>query len=236
LGVTEISVIAALDDPVRRRLYDYVSAQDHDVSRSEAAQAAGVGRTLAAFHLDKLAGAGLVEVTFRRVGARTGPGAGRPAKLYRRANAEHQVSLPPRDYRAAAELLAEVVDMTGAERELHRAARTSGAAAGRAARASAPGRPAAEAVAAALVARGYQPCPDGPDTRLRNCPFHVLAGQFPPLICGMNHALLAGLLAGAGAAGLVAVLDPRPGGCCVVLRARSHHDHGITGPVAPPTP
>ena len=85
--VTEISVIAVLDDPVRRRLYDYVSARGDGVSRSEAAQAAGIGRTLAAFHLDRLAEAGLVEVTFARPAGRSGPGAGRPAKLYRRAAA-----------------------------------------------------------------------------------------------------------------------------------------------------
>jgi predicted ArsR family transcriptional regulator len=128
--VTEISVIAVLDDPVRRRLYDYVTGQDHAVSRSEAAQAAGIQRTLAAFHLDRLAEAGLVDVTFRRPAGRAGPGAGRPAKLYRRTAAEHQVSVPPRDYRGAAELLAEVVDVTGAEPELQRSARSRGAAAG----------------------------------------------------------------------------------------------------------
>src|SRR5262249_21440187 len=122
--VTDISVIAVLDDPVRRRLYDYVAAQGAGVSRSEAAQAAGIGRTLAAFHLDRLAEAGLVEVTFARPGGRSGPGAGRPAKLYRRAAAEHQVSVPPRDYRTAAELLAEGVDPTRAEPALPPPART----------------------------------------------------------------------------------------------------------------
>src|ERR1700745_3761288 len=86
--VTEISVIAVLDDPVRRRLYDYVSSQGDGVSRSEAAQATGIGRTLAAFHLDRLATAGLVEVIFARPAGRSGPGAGRPAKLYRRTAAE----------------------------------------------------------------------------------------------------------------------------------------------------
>jgi len=93
----EISVIAVLADPVRRRLYDYVTEQPQGISRSEAAQAVGIQRTLAAFHLDRLAEAGLVDVTFRRPAGRSGPGAGRPAKLYRRAAAEHQVSMPPRD-------------------------------------------------------------------------------------------------------------------------------------------
>ncbi len=215
--MTEISVIAVLEDPVRRRLYDYVAAQGSGVSRTEAAAATGIGRTLAAFHLDRLAEAGLVEVTFARPAGRTGPGAGRPAKLYRRAAAEHQVSVPPRDYRAAAELLADVVDMTGAEPELHRSARSRGAAVGRAARRQAPGLPDDDLVTGALAAQGYQPYHDGGDVRLRNCPFHLLASRHPPLICGMNLALLEGLLSGASVSGLSARLDPRPGDCCVVL-------------------
>ena len=223
--MSEISIIAVLDDPVRRSLYDYVSARGDGVSRSEAAAAIGIGRTLAAFHLDRLAEAGLVEVTFARPSGRTGPGAGRPAKLYRRAVTEHQVSVPPRDYRAAAELLAEVVDLTGAEPELQRSARNRGAAAGRAAREQAPGLPDGDLVTGALSAQGYQPYRDRADVRLRNCPFHLLAGRHPPLICGMNLALLKGLLAGAGVSGLTARLDPRPGECCVVLeKSKNNHN------------
>jgi predicted ArsR family transcriptional regulator len=214
----EISVIAVLADPVRRRVYDYVAGQRHGISRSEAAQAAGIQRTLAAFHLDRLAEAGLVDVTFRPPAGRSGPGAGRPTKLYWRAAAEHQVSMPPRDYRAAAELLSDVVDMTGAEPELQRAARSRGAAAGRAARREDPGAPEDELVTGALSAQGYQPYGDGADIRLRNCPFHLLASRHPPLICGMNLALVEGLLAGASVNALAAVLDPRPLDCCVVVR------------------
>jgi predicted ArsR family transcriptional regulator len=216
--MNEISVLAVLNDPVRRRLYDYIAMQPHGVSRSEAAAAAGIQRTLAAFHLDRLAEAGLVDVTFRRLAGQAGPGAGRPAKLYRRAAAEHEVSVPPRDYRGAAELLAEVVDITGAEPELQRSARSRGAAAGRAARWQAPAEPPDDLVAGALAAQGYQPYRDGADIRLRNCPFHVLASRYPPLICGMNLALLEGLLEGAAVTALEATLDPRPGDCCVIVR------------------
>jgi len=220
--VSEISVIAALDDPVRRSLYDYVAARGDGVSRSDAAAATGIQRTLAAFHLDRLAEAGLVEVTFARPAGRSGPGAGRPAKLYRRAAAEHQVSVPPRDYRTAAELLAEVVDMTGAEPELQRSARSRGAAAGRAARRQSSGQADDDLVTGTLAAQGYQPYRDGRDVRLRNCPFHLLASRHPPLICGMNLALLEGLLAGAAAGGLTARLDPRPKECCVVLESKTN--------------
>jgi predicted ArsR family transcriptional regulator len=216
--VSEISVVAVLDDPVRRRLYEYVAMQPHAVGRNEAAQAAGIQRTLAAFHLDRLAEAGLLDVTFRRPDGRSGPGAGRPAKLYRRAPAEHQVTVPPRDYRSAAELLAEVVDITGAEPQLQRSARSRGAATGRAARRRAPADAERDLVVTALTAQGYQPYRDGADVRLRNCPFHLLADRYPPLICGMNLALLEGLLEGAAVTALQAALDPRPGDCCVMLR------------------
>ena len=219
--MNEISVVAVLNDPVRRRLYDYIAMQPDGVSRSQAAAAVGIQRTLAAFHLDRLAEAGLIDVTFRRLAGQAGPGAGRPAKIYRRASAEHQVSVPPRDYRTAAELLADVVDITGAEPELQRSARSRGAAAGRAARWQTPEQPPGGLVAGVLTAQGYQPYRDGADIRLRNCPFHVLASRYPPLICGMNLALMEGLLEGAAVTALEARLDPRPGDCCVVVREAS---------------
>jgi len=219
--VTAISSIAALDDPLRLRLYDYVCGQDHEVSRDEAAAATGMQRAMAAFHLDKLAAAGLLAVTFRRPAGRSGPGAGRPAKLYRRSDAEHQVSVPPRNYHAAAEILAEVAEVTGAEPAVQRVARRRGSQAGRAARAADPAASAADLVAASLAAQGYQPYLDGTVIRLRNCPFHVLADQHPPLICGMNLALIQGLLAEAAAGRLAARLDPQPGDCCVVVLDKS---------------
>jgi predicted ArsR family transcriptional regulator len=221
---SDLGVIAVLGDPVRRSLYDFVTAQDHAVSRGEAAAAAGVQRPLAAFHLDRLAEAGLVEVTFRRTTGRSGPGAGRPAKLYRRAAGEHQVSVPPRDYRAAAEMLAGVVDMIGGEQELQRAARSRGAAAGRTALRNAADVDHRDRLTDVLAEQGYQPYPDGPDIRLRNCPFHALASRYPPLICGMNLALLEGLLDGAAVTGVTARLDPRPDECCVVMSSSKNND------------
>jgi predicted ArsR family transcriptional regulator len=215
--VTEINVIATLDDPARLRLYEYVRSQDHEVSRDEAAAATGIQRATAAAGLDKLAAAGLLSVTFRRPPGRSGPGAGRPAKLYCKSEAEHEVSVPPRDYRAAAEILAEVAEVTGAEPAVQRVARRRGAQAGRAARAADPAASAADLVASTLAMQGYEPYLDGPVIRLHNCPFHVLADQHPPLICGMNLAFVQGLLDEAAASGLAAHLDPQPGDCCVVV-------------------
>src|SRR4029079_17932770 len=95
---SDIRAVALLDEPVRRQLYDLVAARQQAVSRDEAARGAGISRALAAFHLDRLVEAGLLAVEYRRLSGRTGPGAGRPAKLYRRAPGEISVSVPDRHY------------------------------------------------------------------------------------------------------------------------------------------
>ncbi|MBL1075507.1 helix-turn-helix domain-containing protein [Nocardia sp. 2] len=203
-----IDAITALNDPVRRRLYEYVSGRGELVSRNDAAEAAGIQRTLAAFHLDKLVEAGLLETESKRLSGRTGPGAGRPAKLYRRSGGEYQITLPPRDYRTAADLLATVAEEARLDTELQEAARRQG----RALRQPLSGLP---AVIQVLTARGYEPFTDEGTVRMRNCPFHALAESHPPLVCGMNLALLEGLLG--DAPGVRARMDPRPGLCCVAV-------------------
>src|SRR6476619_5878053 len=104
-----VAAVAALAEPTRRRLYEHVVRQAQAVSRDEAAAATDVPRATAAFHLDRLVDDGLLEVQFERRSGRTGPGAGRPAKLYRRAECTVSVSLPERRYDLAGELLAAAV-------------------------------------------------------------------------------------------------------------------------------
>ncbi|GLZ03433.1 ArsR family transcriptional regulator [Actinomadura sp. NBRC 104412] len=214
----DIEAIAVLRDPVRRRLYEYVGAQDHEVSRNEAAEAAGVQRTLAAFHLDRLVEAGLLETVSRRLTGRSGPGAGRPAKLYRRSGEERGVSVPPRDYRTAAGLLAEAAEAAGLDAALADAARRHGAELREQAGGPCGGL---EEAAALLERRGYEPRMDGGVLRMRNCPFHALSERFPPLVCGMNLALLEGLLGGSEAVRVR--IDARPGWCCVVAEASKNN-------------
>ncbi|MFG2564337.1 helix-turn-helix transcriptional regulator [Streptomyces sp. NPDC048567] len=196
-----LDALAVLGDPVRRSLYRHVAAAPGDVTRDAAGDAVGVTRAVAAFHLDKLVDAGLLETTFRRLSGRTGPGSGRPSKLYRRADGEHAVSVPPRAYDTVSQLLAEVVERAGLDTELQAAARAAGEAAG-----------VADPVAA-LRERGYEPYWDCGKLRLRNCPFHALAEQFPALVCGMNLAGIEGLLG----EGWSAAMDPLPEGCCVAI-------------------
>jgi predicted ArsR family transcriptional regulator len=211
----DLAAIGLLQDPVRRALYGHVVAAGGDVSRNQAAEAVGVQRGLAAFHLDKLVQAGLLEASFRRLGDRRGPGAGRPAKLYRRAAGEVAASLPPRTYETAAHLLAEAVDRAGADLELQAAARRAGQAAG---------RDAGPAIEQLLEARGYEPYRDGGRLRLRNCPFAHLAHEFPVLVCSMNLALVEGLLEGIGEPAGRAVMDSAPGRCCVAITSKDNQD------------
>ncbi|SEH01912.1 Predicted transcriptional regulator, ArsR family [Nonomuraea solani] len=205
----DLEALALLHDPVRRSLYDVVASHGGDVGRGEAAEAAGVSRTLAGHHLDKLVEAGLLESGFRPQ-EKKGPGSGRPAKIYRRARGERSVSLPPRDYVALASVLAGVVDLLGAEEQAEEAARGAGARLAR----KHPGERAEDV----LSERGYEPYEEDGALRLRNCPFHVLATEQPLLVCSMNLALCQGLLEGLGDDPARARLDPRPGECCVSLK------------------
>jgi len=209
---------------VRRSLYRYVATQAGDVSRDAAAGALGVQRPLAAFHLDKLVEAGLLEATYRRLTGRTGPGAGRPAKLYRRSSSEHSVSLPPRHYDLAAELLAEAVEEAGdrpARESLTEVARRFGRRLGEGVRGRLEARASRERRMAALseaVSRyGYEPRREGPALRLANCPFHALSEGHRDLVCGMNLSLFEGVVDGLDVDDLEARQDVRPGECCVTV-------------------
>ena len=72
--------LSHLDDPLRRQLYEYVIESDGPVSREQAAAAASIGRTLAAYHLDKLAEVGLLTVSYQRPGWAGGTGGRAPGQ------------------------------------------------------------------------------------------------------------------------------------------------------------
>lgn len=218
-----VSAVSSLAEPTRRALYDHVVASAKPVGRDAAAAAVGVSRSLAAFHLDRLADEGLLEVEYRRLSGRSGPGAGRPAKLYRRTAHQVDVTLPPRRYALAAEVLADAVERVEPD-----AARAVVAAAARAhGRQLAEGQPVPlprragrrarlEALVAVLAEAGYEPYADGDEIRVRNCPFHPLAATHVELVCGLSGELVAGA-AEALDLDVPLRLDPRPGECCVVI-------------------
>jgi predicted ArsR family transcriptional regulator len=219
-----LDALGLLAEPVRRALYEHVARSANPVDRDEAAAAVGIGRPLAAFHLDRLAAAGLLEVEFRRRSGRSGPGAGRPAKFYRRAGDALDISLPPRRYRLAARIFADALERipgAGGVDAVTEAAAEEGTRLGRAARKAEESLGAD--VGAATVDRllgdlGFEPetAPDGL-RRLRNCPFRDLVADHREVSCGANLAMLAGLASALPEAGLTARRDDTPGFCCVSL-------------------
>jgi predicted ArsR family transcriptional regulator len=226
----QVRGVAALAEPMRRALYRYVVDQPRPVSRDQAADGVGVSRHVAKFHLDKLQDEGLLEVEYRRPPGRGGPGAGRPAKLYRRSSRELAVSLPERRYELAGRVLVEAI--ADAERDgvaIAEALRTAAERAGRALGDEARRRAGADAGRAAqadtargmLAELGYEPRADDGGLILANCPFHALAQDYTEVVCGMNLDLIDGLLAGLELADLRARLDPAPGRCCVTVRPRA---------------
>jgi predicted ArsR family transcriptional regulator len=189
---------------LRRALYRHVAERGDPVSRDDAAQAIGISRPLAAYHLDKLVDDGLLEPRYQRRGGRQGPGAGRPAKHYVRADRQIELSLPARDYAAlGAQLGAEAATLVAAAAD--------------------PAQVLA-AIRQALAARGYEPHDEADGTiRLRNCPFDRIAARHRQLVCGANHAMLQALTdqVDSDPPTVRAVLDPQPGRCCVTLTRAS---------------
>jgi predicted ArsR family transcriptional regulator len=215
----QIASIAALNDPVRLKLYRYVAAQGRDVDRAEAAKALGISRSLATFHLEKLTEQGLLETTYRRLTGRTGPGAGRTAKLYRRSARRFTVSLPPRDYEVAARVLAQAIQ---SDRRGRATARLGNIARGLGDRwaSDASGQSPLEVLLTILGDHGYDPYLDSlNEIRLRNCPFDALVPEHEDVICKvLNVGLIEGLIARLGRRQISAAYDPHPALCCVSVQ------------------
>jgi predicted ArsR family transcriptional regulator len=230
--------IGALADDTRRALYEYVSAQTEPVGREQAASALDLALHNVSFHLDRLVAEGLLEVEYRRLSGRTGPGAGRPSKLYRRASREFAVSLPPRRYDLVGDILAAAVTRAGQgvplEEALRECARHEGLSLGEVAgRIDRVGSLAS--LAAALSSQGYEPQVKEDEVVLSNCPFDALAQKHTAVVCGLNQAFVQGVADGLEA-DATASLEPEPGRCCVKARAASgsvRRASGLPGSASP---
>ncbi|HEY5222570.1 MAG TPA: helix-turn-helix domain-containing protein [Microbacteriaceae bacterium] len=212
-----LSAIAAVSDPVRRALFVLLGTREQPITRDDAAAALGLARSTAAFHLDRLVEEGLLTVEFKRLSGRTGPGAGRPSKLYRRAADEISVSIPERHYELAGELLASAIDeadRTGSpvRESLASVAEQTGRKLGAA----------ADSLQGALHQCGYEPySDDNGGMLLANCPFHRLSASHADVICHANLDLLRGMADGVGDGAHEIVFAPGEGPCCVRIASRS---------------
>lgn len=210
-----------LEDPQRRAIFQFVRAMREPVTRDEVAAHAGVSRSLAAFHLERLLDAALVTADYARPPGRTGPGAGRPSKRYRAADTEITIEIPPRRYALAGRIMADAIQQSGdnesASDAVSRLASEEGRRLGRAL--------APTSVDACLVALGFEPTiePSG-EILLANCPFHALAEVARVLVCTMNHSLVGGILDGLDADEFDCRLAPGDGRCCVVLEPHARDD------------
>lgn len=220
----QVGAIAALQHPLSRQAYELVVERGW-VSRDDTAAGLDIQRSVAAFHLDKLLDAGLLEARYERTSGRTGPGAGRTAKLYGCSSRELDLSLPPRRYDLASSLLADALVRTSAEpgqadQALGDVARDAGHQMGRAAAASQGRASSRTALLRGLAENGYRPRLQGRDIVLANCPFHTLVERHPELVCRMNLDLLTGVIDGLDCADqLSAHLEPTAGQCCVLITA-----------------
>jgi predicted ArsR family transcriptional regulator len=219
---SQVAGIAALAEPVRRDLFEFVVDARGPVSREQAAEGVGVPAHTAKFHLDKLVDEGLLEVEFRRLSGRTGPGSGRPSKLYRRSDRELSVSLPERHYDLLSRILATAVaevTTTGSDvaRAVARTARAEGERWGAGGRDAGGGE--VERLATTLAGGGYQPRIDDETIYLDNCPFHRIARDQTELVCGLNLEFVSGVATALGCSHVTTRLDPAEGRCCVTARA-----------------
>lgn len=222
-----LTSIGVLSDDVRRDLYFHVRDAADPISRDEAAELAGISRNLAAFHLEKLVAASLLQVTsahrplLRR---------GRAPKLYYPADTEVTLSLPPRRYETMARVLIAAVHNGGdtVKDTVLTAARAHGRMIGETALHGARvGRLGVERafglVRPVLEEQGYEPemqRGECPEVLLRNCPFHGVLADDTLLVCTINTEVVAGILEGLGAEVLEASLIPRERHCCVTVAAR----------------
>jgi predicted ArsR family transcriptional regulator len=217
-----LEVIGALREPTRRRLYEYVERQPRAVSRDQAADAVGISRALAAFHLEKLVEVGILSPEYRRLSGRTGPGAGRTSKLYRRSREQVDVSLPHRNHELLARLLAGALGSRTSPDAEAGPAREYGRSLGTRARKRVRGHATDErltrCVEDILETLGFDPYRAGSlDIRLRNCPFDPLSRLYPAIVCGAAQALLRGVVDGVAASRLRVGREESGDRCCGVL-------------------
>jgi predicted ArsR family transcriptional regulator len=207
--------IAALVDPVRRALYEYVRRQRRAVTREEAAAAQAISRSLTAFHLDKLVDSGLLRARYEAPAGRP-RGRGRTPKVYE-ATGDVAVAVPPRRYDLVGEIMADALaaEPVPAGAAALREAYGRGHAVGIERRSAGGGNGDLAKIGEVLAEVGFEPAREPGRLVLANCPFSALAARQPELICGISHAFVRGLLSGLDAERLTALLRPRPDACCV---------------------
>src|SRR5215467_8307128 len=214
--------MGALRDPTRRKIL--LDFYDNPVDRTidDVAAGAGVHRTVAFQHLERLAALGYLTTDLRR-GLR-----GKPAKVYRLVRGPIEVSHPARLHRQLAGLLARALDRLGG------AGRAAGREAGRnfgrslGVQRAAPGLEEALVPLATLGGR-YALKPEG-ILAATNCVFREACVEAPLVVCGLHAGMLESVLAAAGQPHSVMPLGPRPAdGCAFAIEPETPAEAPKTG-------
>jgi predicted ArsR family transcriptional regulator len=226
MDAADLMAVALLAEPTRQRLYLYLRERNEPVGREEAARHAGIKPRLAAFHLDRMAEAGLLAVDYRRLSGRVGPGAGRPAKIYSVSSRSFSVEIPQTRYGLAASMMATALSAPGSGADgaesLQDAATAVGESLGGEIRQQARTKGARlEAVQGKLKQLGYEPqVQESGEWTMRNCIFAELSASHRELVCPMNAAFVTGLLDGAHVKSLHVERRMASPTCCVRLASQ----------------
>ena len=226
MDAADLTAVALLAEPTRQRLYLYLRERNEPVGREEAARHAGIKPRLAAFHLDRMADAGLLEVGYRRLSGRVGPGAGRPAKVYSVSPRSFSVDIPQTRYALAASMMATALSAGGPRadgtKSLQDVASAVGESLGDEIRRQTRAKGARqEAVQGKLKQLGYEPqVQESGEWTMRNCIFSELSDSHRELVCPMNAALVTGMLNGAHLSSLHVESGKTRPGCCVRVSSK----------------
>ena len=202
----------SLAEPVRRSLYQALIRSPVPLTRDQLVKMLNLAPSTASFHLEKLVKDGFLKTESKKLGSRTGPGSGRPSKLYSPAMDEVQLSVPAREYELAGRLLASAIETsveTGepVEKSVISAAYAEGRRRGLL----------AGDLEKALSDNGYEPKSDQDGMVLCNCPFRRLATDHTRLVCGLSAALLQGTLDGCNDQQHRVAPAPDGSACCARL-------------------
>ena len=204
--------LGALKDFTRRDILLRFYADRKARSVEDVAREAGVHRSVAFEHLERLVALGYLEVTQRRGLP------GKPAKIYKLTGGPVQISHPMRRYDVVAESLARALEEAGdpGAEIVRRAGRSFGESI------AVPGAKTAMAALEPMVEMGaeYEVQRDGV-LSCTNCLFAEVCRK-APIICDFHAGIIEGLVARTAVRAGVAALGFRdPYGCAYALRGET---------------
>jgi predicted ArsR family transcriptional regulator len=192
--------LAAAGDPQLRRVLLYARSRHDPFTAHEVALALGVHRNIARNRLDRLAGAGFLTVSPERRGGRGGPGAGRPANVYRVAPELEAIEFPDRRLAELIGLLVGKLPARSREKALREAGEDFGRSLAAAASLKASGnvRTGLQRVCDALGSLGFQAsvhsfAGDTAILETPTCPLRPLVVKWPDAGC-IDRGMWAGLV------------------------------------------